>query len=160
MKFREKLSKQLRKFQQKQSRTNLTPLQKSALHTLQNNNKFIVVEADKNMGVTIWDCNKYIKQVIDEHLNNKQVYQNITREIQSTIHDISQLINHFWLSSKQCAHLYPLFKTNSWWQVAMFRATIKVHKNPVQLWPIVAKCGTALEAIRAQLRIPEANPGA
>ena len=52
-KFREKLSKQQHKFQQKQSQTNLTPLQKSAFRTLQNNNKFIVVEADKNMGVTI-----------------------------------------------------------------------------------------------------------
>ncbi|KAL7479753.1 hypothetical protein ACHAW6_007560 [Cyclotella cf. meneghiniana] len=47
------------------------------------------------MGVTIWDHDKYIKQVIEEHLNNKQVYQNNTGEIQSTIYDISQLLNHF-----------------------------------------------------------------
>ena len=151
-KFREKLSEQQHKFQQKRSRTNLTPLQKSALRTLQNNNKFIVVEADKNMGVTIWDRNKYIKQVIDEHLNNKQVYQNITGEIQSTIHDISQLFDHFLerfgdFLPKNIRTFIRRSKQIQGDRVALFRATAKVHKNPVQLRPIVAKCGTAIEAI-------------
>ncbi len=50
------------------------PLLNSALQAQQNNYKHIIVEADKNMGVTIWDHDRYIKQVINKHLNNKQIY--------------------------------------------------------------------------------------
>ena len=126
--------------------------QKSALCTLQNNNKLIVVEADENMGVTLWDRDKYIKQVIEEHLNNKQVYQNITDEIQSTIHDISQLFNHFLdRFGNSLPKIVRTFIHRSKQihgdRVALFQATAKVHKNPVLLRPIVAKCGTAMEAI-------------
>jgi hypothetical protein len=32
-------------------------------------------------------------------------------------------------------------------KIAPFRATAKVHKNPVKLRPMVAKCGTAIEAL-------------
>jgi hypothetical protein len=32
-------------------------------------------------------------------------------------------------------------------KIAPFRATAKVHKNPVKLRPVVAKCGTAIEAL-------------
>ena len=109
------------------------PFQKSELRTLKNNNKLIVVEANKNMGVTIWDHDNYIKQVIEEHLNTKQVYQNITGEIQSTIHDISQLLNHFLdrfgdsLPNNICTFIHCSKQIHGD-KVALFRATAKVHK--------------------------------
>ena len=68
-------------------------MQYKALHSLKDHNQLIVIEADRNMGVTVWDREKYIKQVLSEHLGigNPVVYRNISPnkiQIQSTQQDL------------------------------------------------------------------------
>ncbi len=43
------------------SRTNIICLQKHALRKLVNHNKYIIIEAEKNMGITIFYQETYIK---------------------------------------------------------------------------------------------------
>ena len=57
-------------------RPNLTCLQNNALRNLTDHPKYIVVEADKNMGTVLMEREKFINQVIAEHLGNRNVYKN------------------------------------------------------------------------------------
>jgi hypothetical protein len=68
--FEEVFTAKQRVYQNKLTKPNLTRLQNSALRALKNNDKLIVVEADKNMGVTVFARDKFIKQALDddEHL--------------------------------------------------------------------------------------------
>jgi hypothetical protein len=112
----------------------------------------VIVEADKNMGVTIWEREAFIKQVLEEHLSNSNVYENITHRIQETQFDVDYRIRRFieknsrYLDEQSLTFFkrsLNVYKN----KVAVFRATAKVHKNPVTLRPVVAKCGTAIESI-------------
>ena len=133
-------------------------LQNFALRQLTNHDKFIIVEADKNMGVTVFNREDYIKQVLEEHLNNKQVYLNITKEYQSRSHDLQQLFTDFCQRHKtsigKSAHTFLLRSQEIHGNnIARFRATAKVHKHPLQLRPIVAKVGTAIESLSKWLDV-------
>ena len=150
--FQATLTAKQRVYQIKSSKPNLTRLQLSALRALKNHDHLIVVEADKNMGVAIFDRDTFIKQVLDEHLGNAVTYQNITNSIQESTHDVGYLLNKFIenhgskLPKKVITFMLRSFDTYGD-KIAPFRATAKVHKNPVKLRPVVAKCGTAIEAL-------------
>ena len=59
-------------------RPNLTCLQNTALRKLINHPKYIILEADKNMGTVLMERDKLIQQVIEEHLSNVYVYKQLT----------------------------------------------------------------------------------
>ena len=59
-------------------RPNITHLQNFALRKLINHPKFIVVEADKNMGVCILEREHFITQVLREHVNNEETNKKLT----------------------------------------------------------------------------------
>eukprot|EP00804_Cyclotella_cryptica_P011278 CCRYP_007766-RA/>CCRYP_007766-RA protein AED:0.33 eAED:0.05 QI:0/0/0/1/1/1/2/0/265 len=104
------------------------------------------------MGVTIFDRQKFIEQVLQEHLNNKQTYQNITDTIQDHIKDVSDLFEEFYDTHKEALGkpiltFFDRSKGAHGDNIACFRATAKVHKTPIKLRPTVAKVGTAVESV-------------
>jgi hypothetical protein len=52
------------------NRFNLNPQQYWVLRTLKSDHHFIVVLTDKNLGPAIMERDKYIKRVLDDHLND------------------------------------------------------------------------------------------
>jgi hypothetical protein len=107
------------------------------------------------MGVTVWKRSEFIKQVLKEHLSSAQVYQNITHEKDNTLDDLQ---NEFKIFLRTHGHNLPdttieFFKisqdTHGWAKVAQFRATAKVHKNPVKLRPVIASLPSAIQALNA-----------
>ena len=104
------------------------------------------------MGITIFNWEVYIKQVLQEHLHNKQVYLNITIKYQTRLQDLSM---HFKQLSDRHANTLRksilTFFTGSQedhsHNIACFQSTAKVHKTPIKLWQIVAKVGTAIESL-------------
>ena len=160
--FQATLTAKQRVYQIKSLKPNLTRLQLSALRALKNHDHLIVVEADKNMGVAIFDRDTFIKQVLDEHLGNAVTYQNITNNVQEATHDVGYLLNKFIenhgskLPKKVITFMLRSFDTYGD-KIAPFRATAKVHKNPVKLRPVVAKCGTAIEALSKWLDLWDAE---
>jgi hypothetical protein len=57
---------------------NMTCLQNNALRKLINHPKYIVLQADKNMGTVLMERDTVIKQIIKEHLGNASVYKKLT----------------------------------------------------------------------------------
>ena len=131
------------------SRPNITCLQKHALRKLVNHNKYIIIEADKNMGITIFDRETYIKQVLHEHLGNRQVYLNITDEHQTRMQDLSKRFKQFCdkhadTLGKNTVTFFSRSQEAHGDNIARFWATAKVHKTPIKLRLIIAKAGTAI----------------
>ena len=56
-------------------RYNLTKMQRKILRKLRNNNKIVILDADKNLGITVMKKDKYVNAILTEHLNNKKVYE-------------------------------------------------------------------------------------
>ena len=113
-----------------------------------------MIAADKNMGVVLMLRDQYIKQCIDEHLRNTDVYQDITPIIGPKQQHLEYKYHAFVSKHAKSGALtdYFLKYLNRNYRrcrhkVARFRATAKVHKNPVKLCPIVAKVGTTIEGV-------------
>eukprot|EP00804_Cyclotella_cryptica_P007177 CCRYP_009719-RA/>CCRYP_009719-RA protein AED:0.41 eAED:0.43 QI:0/0/0/1/0/0/2/0/276 len=104
------------------------------------------------MGVTIYDRQKFTKQVLEEHLNNKQVYQNITDTIKEHIEELSDCFQDFCdkheeALGKSVLTFFDRSQLAHGDNIARFWATAKVHKTPIKLRPIVAKVGTTVESV-------------
>ena len=134
------------------SRTNITCLQHFALCNLANHKKFITIWADKSMGIVIMLQDASIKQCINEHLGNTQVYENITGKHEAKIEELNSKFDNFISNNKKvlghqtitffnCNH--KIYGDN----IACFRATAKVHKHPMKLRSIFAKVGTSIKSV-------------
>ena len=49
---------------------NLTKIQRKVLRKLRNNNKIVILDADKNVVITVMNSDKYANAILTEHLNN------------------------------------------------------------------------------------------
>ena len=121
---------------------NLTPYQRYLLHELINNKKFIVVPANKNLGVCILEREIYIKCALTEHLFQQQTYKALSEAqarqlIQSLHNTIAQYI-------EDQTYLQCLLETDD--PFSHFYLTIKIHKqtktSPWLTCPIVSFCGS------------------
>ena len=112
----------------------------------------------QNMGITIFNWETYINQVLQEHSGNRLVYLNITNEHQKRGQDLSKCFKQF------CnKHTDTLDKSTLTWSsrsqevlgdnIACFWATAKVHKTPIKLWSIVAKVGAAIKSLSKWLDV-------
>ena len=142
----------------KYSRPNLSCLQNSALRELANHDKYIVIWADKNMGVVIMLRSEYIAQCLREHLGNSLVYKNITHRLQQEVAELNRKFVKFINDNDRVLGQQALTFFKRAMQIygdniARFRATAKVHKFPVKLRPVVAKVGTAIEAVSKWLDV-------
>ena len=61
-----------------QKGSNLTNLQKSHLSKIRDDEKFIILMCDKNLGPAIIERAEYIKLVLQQHLHNTKTYTNLT----------------------------------------------------------------------------------
>ena len=146
-------------YQARSTNKNITYLQNNALRELVDHHILIIIEADKNMGVTIWERDKFIKQALREHLSNRNYYRNITNNIEEYKFMLEKRWNRFidyhaWSLPDSVRTFFDRSEAKyGFHRIAPFRATAKVHKNPVALRPVVAKCGTVTEAISKWLDV-------
>ena len=141
------------KHQKPTTSKNLTYQQNHALNALVDHPVIYVCPADKNMGIALWNRHKSTSKILAEHLSNEQVYQNITGEIQAKKAELkfrweSFIATHSRFLPDDVVTFFDRAEaTYGFDRIAPFRATCKVHKHPVKFRPVVAKCGTILEAI-------------
>ena len=132
---------------------NLRPSQWKLAWTLKTHDDLIVVEADKNLGGCILLRKTYIERGIQEHLGNSSVYRRLTEAEAKSLHHITKYkIMMFATEHKdllteaentfllEALRLHPD-------SFARFRMSLKAHKNPWKMRPIVSCCGTALNDV-------------
>jgi len=122
--------------------TSLTPNQKLTLNELKKSTEIIIMPTDKNLGPAILNRDKYIKQVLTEHLltpsylkmtsnlatpQNSHTKQLLITNFQTYKHTLSQPELDFFTRSFKDQHPTPIFN-----------GLLKVHKTPVQLRPVVS----------------------
>ena len=62
----------------KKTATNVTTLQQQHIQMLKQNEEFIILMADKNLGAYIMERRQYIKKILKEHLDNKNTYTKLS----------------------------------------------------------------------------------
>ena len=65
-------------FKTHKGKTNLLPHQQQALRMLQQQQTFLIVPCNKNLGPAIIECHKYIKIAMQDHLNDTTTYKSLT----------------------------------------------------------------------------------
>ncbi|KAL7544934.1 hypothetical protein ACHAWF_008298 [Thalassiosira exigua] len=134
--------------------SNLTWRQWRTAKYLRNNNNFIVVEGDKNVGCCVQDSPIHNTKGVSEHLGDKTVYCPLTK---------AQAFNKYWalryqviawLSRHQDSSLSPaewnyLYEAILRYpdKLARFRMTLKAHKTPYKMRPIVCCAGTFINCL-------------
>lgn len=157
--FAQRITDMHNKHQQSTTPKNLSYLQNQALNMLVEHPNVFVCPADKNMGIALWLRHTGTKKILAEHLSNNQVYQNITHQIQAKKAELKYRWYNFidtharFLPDKVWMFLDRSKMTHGFKRIAPFRATCKMHKNPVMFRPVVAKCSTILEAISKWLDV-------
>ena len=145
-----------RELRQQQSRyikptpSNLRPRQWKLSKALKFDNTFIAIEADKNLGGCLLHRSTYTSRGISEHLGDTSIYKPLSK-VQAYNH--LKIINRklsIFLSKRQdeisAAEFHFLWESlhkNSD-NMTRFRMSLKAHKNPWKMRPIVCCAGTAL----------------
>jgi hypothetical protein len=125
----------------------------NALRKLTDHPKYIVVEEDKNMGTVLMERDKFIKQIIKEHLGDRNMYKKLSpadksAAIQRLRYKFDDFRNkHKETLGKNVLTFFRRSLNQHGSNVAEFRATIKVHKDPPKTRPVVATCGTFLGSV-------------
>ncbi|EJK48927.1 hypothetical protein THAOC_32234 [Thalassiosira oceanica] len=124
----------------------------------------IIIEADKNLGAAIMLQEDYIRQGIREHLSNEGVYKRLTKvqvhleqtRLDYLLASIKGKHRPFLpnknpatarttgeLSEAEYTYLCRAYHKEAK-QLARFRMSAKVHKNPKKMRPIVCCAGTRM----------------
>ena len=121
-------------FKTRQGKTNLLPHQHRALRTLQQQQTFLIVPCDKNLGPAIIERHDYLKIAMRDHLSDTTTYKSLTTsEIDRYSSDIIKNIlgwmktHHKKLTKMECAFLRKKLKSNQS-PYARFYLTLKAHK--------------------------------
>ena len=64
-------------FKTRKGRTNLLPHQQRALRILQQQQIFLIIPCDKNLGPVITKCHDYLKIAMQDHLNDTTTYKSL-----------------------------------------------------------------------------------
>ena len=137
---------------------NLTPRQYQLLLYFRESDEYIIIEADKNLGVCILEREYYIRRAIEEHLGDREVYKRISIAEANTIQYKLSFRLSQWLgkhSKTVPEHERDFLRTGRnrcGSKLAWFRMSCKLHKTPnwhltkgdLKFRPIVACCGTWL----------------
>jgi hypothetical protein len=130
-----------------------TAIKHYALMKFVNHPLFIILHADKNMGVVIMCRHNYMKQAVEEHLKTPAYHQISASQAKTSIlHLRYKYLAFVSMHSKSALgeevarfmmRGYTLYGDS----VAKFCFTVKVHKQPVMLRPVVSKVGTYIECV-------------
>ena len=150
--------------QRRSFKPNLSHSQWTLLEYLRRHDMYIVVEADKNLGPCILDRIIYIRRGCSEHLGNESNYKIISEQEARTLmrgiyyrfgswmkrfywdqyfarQDGEQFDGPVGISDAESDFLSRAVKRNEF-KLAKFRMTMKVHKTPWKMRPIVCCSGT------------------
>ena len=147
-------------FKTRQGKTNLLPHQHRALRTIQQQQTFLIVPCDKNLGPTIIECHDYLKIAMRDHLSDTTTYKSLTTsEIDRYSSDITKNIlgwmktHHKKLTKMERAFLRKKLKSNQS-PYARFYLTLKAHKlkpgqtvDDLKSRPIVSCPGSLLHGL-------------
>ena len=121
-------------FKTRKGKTNLLPHQHRALRTLQQQQTFLIVPCDKNLGPAIIEHHDYLKIAMRDHLSDTTTYKSLTTsEIDRYSSDITKNIlgsmkmHHKTLTKMERAFLRKKLKSNQS-LYARFYLTLKAHK--------------------------------
>jgi hypothetical protein len=129
--------------------TNITKLQQQQLNLLRNNEEFIILNADKNLGPCIIERKLYIQNVLSEHLKNGNTYTNLseteaTERINYFTADLNRTLTKYRTSMNDAEYSYFVKSLRENHRIPQFYGMPKVHKNkiPVPLRPVISQCGS------------------
>jgi hypothetical protein len=132
--------------------SNLLPFQRKILAELRTSKKFLVIQADKNLGPAIIERDVYIRRALHEHLQDRNTYQQLSKlEAYAAIQRIHNLLESFMarkskqLDSADVKYLSRTFVVED--PFPKFYLTAKVHKNPWKTRPIVSVQGSLLHGL-------------
>ena len=151
--FRFKLTTLLNEVQPKPN-YNLTKLQRHIIKELKNNKHIVIMDADKNLGITVMKRRDYITSILTEHLLQDEIYSQLSaseaelkmKEVESIVKETITKYNHeltltdkkFFFRSFQIKHRIPTFY-----------GMPKLHKKKIGKYyktrPVVAKIGSFIE---------------
>ena len=140
-------------FYNKPSLTNLTPRHWKLIDELQSNDDHITIEADKNLGGCILDRSVYIRKGVQEHLGNDAVYKRLTKRQALGANKILRYQVSIFLSKYQddiSAAEYTFLREATFKypeKLARFRMSLKAHKTPWKMRPIVCCAGTFINCL-------------
>ena len=129
---------------------NLTPIQRALLNKLCKSSLYVVFPTDKNLGPAILERATYIQRVLQDHLLDESTYQCLSEEeanacINKARKAVEQFITDF---VKQLSQEDKKYLERWLGQVedpfAYFYITVKVHKTPWKMRPIVSLSGSLL----------------
>ena len=147
-------------FKTRKGKTNLLPHQHRALRTLQQQQTFLIVLCDKNLGPAIIERHDYLKIAMRDHLSDTTTYKSLTTsEIDRYSSDITKNIlgwmktHHKTLTKMERAFLCKKLNSNQS-PYARFYLTLKAHKlkpgqtvDHLKSRPIVSCPGSLLHGL-------------
>ena len=151
--FEKKLRQRQQPYQNRTSLSNLTYKQWKLSEQMLFDDDHMVVECDKNLGGACLDRPVHNTKGITEHLGNTDVYKRLTKkQAYDLTNHLRYKINVFiakWkkhISPAEWTYLHEAtFKYPS--KLARFRMTLKAHKKPWKMRPIVCCAGTLMNCL-------------
>lgn len=143
----------------KPSPSNLLPSQWNLIDDLQDNDVYISIEADKNLGGCLLLRNTYNTRGVSEHLGDSTVYKPLSKDEATSHHRrLRTKVEGFirrWracrqLSKAETVYLQRALEQNPD-QFSRFRMSLKAHKTPWKMRPIVCCAGTFMNNLSCWL---------
>ena len=116
---------------------NRIPLHLSqALRSLRNNNRIIILPADKNIGVCVLNKDTYYNKVV-EHLSDSNTYRVVSHyPLEELSYRLKKIVNNHLGTLTTIEANYILHKPSTGYQVCNLYFLPKLHKNPMGFRPI------------------------
>jgi hypothetical protein len=139
-------------FKKEKIRSNLLPHQRELMRSFRQMKKFIVIQADKNLGPCIIERDQYIKRALKDHLLDHTTYKQLDpTDTFNKLHHIRQSLNNFIntynkvLPKDDIKFIKRSIEVSD--PLPKFYITAKVHKNPWKTRPIVSVSGSLLHGL-------------
>ena len=137
------------------ARSNLSPRYWALIKKLKEDDIFMIIQTDKNLGPAIIERATYIKRAWSDHLSDEKTYQLIPphhlNSVQAGLrYKIDEFYTKMWaadLPEEEREFFHRLKFECRTKLISKFYLTAKVHKTPWKTRPVVATCGTFFHGI-------------